>query len=348
MPPDLPLIVVLNHPSWWDPLIGVVVAGLLPERTHYAPMDAKALGRYSLFNKLGFYGVEQGTPRGAAAFLRATTAILSQPRSAVWITAQGEFTDPRVRPTLLRPGVGHIARRLDEGLILTLALEYPFWEERLPEALARFGEPMLIGRRRKLSARRWVELIEADLTATQDALKADALSRNAAAFETLLTGKVAIGGIYDRWRKSCAWLRGETLPGGTRPRKWATVILMLLALIALIVAAIPAWLFWRNLSAYQPPPSPAAWDSLPRVSVLIPARNEEQTIQAAVEAALTSKGVELEVLVFDDHSEDATAAIVRRLAECDARVRLLNGPELPDGWCGKQHACWVLAQKRVV
>jgi 1-acyl-sn-glycerol-3-phosphate acyltransferase len=209
VPPDLPLIVVLNHPAWWDPLIGVVVAGLLPERTHYAPMDSKALGRYSLLNKLGFYGVEQGTPRGAAAFLRTTTAILSQPRSALWITAQGEFTDPRVRPLRLRPGVGHIARRLDEGLILTLALEYPFWEERLPEALARFGEPMLIGRRRKVSARRWVELIESDLAATQDALKADALSRNAAAFETLLTGKVAIGGIYDRWRKSCAWLRGE-------------------------------------------------------------------------------------------------------------------------------------------
>ena len=152
VPPDLPLIIVLNHPAWWDPLIGVVLAGLIPKHTHYAPMDAHALGRYSLFNKLGFYGVEQGTPRGAAAFLRTTTAILSQPSSAVWITAQGEFTDPRVRPTLLRPGVGHIARRLDKGLILTLALEYPFWEERLPEALARFGEPMLIGRKRKLSA----------------------------------------------------------------------------------------------------------------------------------------------------------------------------------------------------
>ena len=172
-------------------------------------MDAKALGRYSLFNKLGFYPVEQGSPRGAAAFLRTTTAILSRPRSAVWITAQGEFTDPRVRPTRLRPGVGHIARRLDEGVILTLALEYPFWEERHPEALARFGEPMLIGSRRRLHAAQWVELIEADLTATQDALKADALSRNAAAFETLLTGKVAIGGIYDRWRKSRAWFRGE-------------------------------------------------------------------------------------------------------------------------------------------
>ena len=116
-----------------------------------------------------------------------------------------------------------------------------------------------------------------------------------------------------------------------------------MSLIALILAAIPAWLFRRNLSAYQPPPAPTGGASLPRVSVLIPARNEEQTIQAAVAAALASAGVELEVVVLDDQSEDETATIVRRLAECDDRVRLIDGPELPDGWCGKQHACWVLA-----
>ena len=62
--PDLPLIVALNHPSWWDPLMGVILAGLFPERTHFAPMDAQALARYSLFDKLGFYGVEQGTLAG--------------------------------------------------------------------------------------------------------------------------------------------------------------------------------------------------------------------------------------------------------------------------------------------
>jgi hypothetical protein len=118
---------------------------------------------------------------------------------------------------------------------------------------------------------------------------------------------------------------------------------MVISLIAMILAAIPAWLFRRNLSAYQPPPAPAGGASLPRVSVLIPARNEEQTIQAAVAAALASEGVEVEVVVLDDQSEDETATIVRRLADCDDRVRLLDGPGLPDGWCGKQHACWVLA-----
>jgi 1-acyl-sn-glycerol-3-phosphate acyltransferase len=205
----LPLIVVLNHPSWWDPLIGVVLAGLFPERIHYVPMDTKALARYSLFNRLGFYGVEQGTPRGAIAFLRTTMAILSQPKSAVWITAQGQFTDSRVRPPRLRSGIGHIARRLNRGIVVTLALEYPFWDERLPEALARFGQPILIERGQNLSAADWVEHIESNLAATQDALMADALSRNAAAFETLLTGKVGIGGIYDGWRRFWAWRRGE-------------------------------------------------------------------------------------------------------------------------------------------
>jgi Glycosyl transferase family 2 len=122
------------------------------------------------------------------------------------------------------------------------------------------------------------------------------------------------------------------------------VSLMVTSLVALILAAIPAWLFRRNLSAYRPPPAPPGGGSLPRASVLIPARNEEQTIEAAVVAALASKGVELEVVVLDDQSEDETATIVRRLAERDDRVRPLNGPELPDGWCGKQHACWVLAR----
>jgi 1-acyl-sn-glycerol-3-phosphate acyltransferase len=207
--PERPLVIVLNHPSWWDPLIGIFLAGLFPERIHYAPMDAKALTRYKLFEKLGFYGVEPGTAHGGISFMRTTMAILSQPRSAVWITAQGRFTDPRVRPPELLPGVAHIARRLSQGAIVTLALEYPFWEERLPEALVRFGELMMIERGARLSASERVERIEENLAAVQDALMADALSRDPTKFESLLTGKVAIGGLYDRWRRILAWRSGE-------------------------------------------------------------------------------------------------------------------------------------------
>lgn len=115
-----------------------------------------------------------------------------------------------------------------------------------------------------------------------------------------------------------------------------------IALAALVCALIPALLFWRNLFRFtSPPAAPAGW--LPAVSVLIPARDEEATIEASVEAALASTGVKLEVVVLDDSSRDRTAEIVGRLARIDPRVRLETAPPLAPGWCGKQHACAALA-----
>lgn len=119
---------------------------------------------------------------------------------------------------------------------------------------------------------------------------------------------------------------------------------LILALVALGLAALPCGLFFANLRGYRSPAAPSATPVLPRVSVLIPARNEAASIRACVESALASEGVELEVVVLDDDSTDATAAIVAGLAAEDPRVRLLHGGHLPNGWCGKQYACQRLAQ----
>jgi glycosyltransferase involved in cell wall biosynthesis len=78
--------------------------------------------------------------------------------------------------------------------------------------------------------------------------------------------------------------------------------------------------------------------------VLIPARNEESSIGPAVDSVLANVGVELEVIVLDDHSTDRTAEIVEALARRDSRVRLETAPPLPEGWCGKQHACFALSK----
>jgi len=119
--------------------------------------------------------------------------------------------------------------------------------------------------------------------------------------------------------------------------------MLMLTLLSLALAILPARMYWKNLSLYAPPPRPEADATLEACSVLIPARNEEDAIGPAVRAALASEGVELEVIVLDDHSEDRTAEVVSSLARSDGRVRLVSAPELPPGWCGKQHACWVLS-----
>jgi hypothetical protein len=120
------------------------------------------------------------------------------------------------------------------------------------------------------------------------------------------------------------------------------VLLTTLAAVALVLAAVPALLFLVNSHLYRPAPTPAA--DPPAVSVLIPARNEEKTIGRAVEAVLANRGIEFELLVLDDHSDDRTAAVVADFAIKDRRIRLFPAPPLPAGWSGKQHACHVLAQ----
>jgi 1-acyl-sn-glycerol-3-phosphate acyltransferase len=204
-----PLLVVLNHPSWWDPLLGAVLADLFEGYRHYAPIDASALKQYRLFEPLGFFGVETGNPEGALAFLRTGTAILSQPNNALWITAQGRFTDPRERPVQLRQGVGHLIRRLDHAVVLPLAIEYPFWQERFPEALAHFGEPLFVDDGRQRSVTDWMTTIEEALTVAQDELAKAARTQDPALFETLVGGNVGVGGLYDLWRRFLALLRGQ-------------------------------------------------------------------------------------------------------------------------------------------
>ncbi len=105
-----------------------------------------------------------------------------------------------------------------------------------------------------------------------------------------------------------------------------------------VLAVIPAALFLRNLALYAP---------LPRAtrraycSVLIPARNEEANIAAALHSILQSENVDLEVIVLDDGSTDRTAEFVRAIE--DPRVRLETAQPLPAGWCGKNFACHQLA-----
>ncbi len=119
-----------------------------------------------------------------------------------------------------------------------------------------------------------------------------------------------------------------------------------LVLAAFVLAAFPAVLYRRNLSLFRPPPATTLGvaSRLTAVSVLIPARNEESSIGPAVESVLANAGVELEVIVLDDHSTDRTAEVVEAIARRDSRVRLETAPPLPEGWCGKQHACFALSK----
>ena len=79
------------------------------------------------------------------------------------------------------------------------------------------------------------------------------------------------------------------------------------------------------------------------VSVLIPARNEENNIGNILNDLLHQDYKNIEILVFNDQSTDRTADIVITHAKQDPRIKLISSDGLPDGWLGKNFACYSLA-----
>jgi 1-acyl-sn-glycerol-3-phosphate acyltransferase len=207
---DEPLLIYTNHPGWWDPLLFLFLGAKgFPGRMSYGPIDAKAVGKYKFLKRIGFIPIEPGTWKGSATFLRAARAALSRSDVIFWITAQGEFADPRERPVVIRPGVGHAVAAAERGIVVPLAVEYPFWTERFPEAVAAFGSPMRIADAAGRSAEAWTDVLATELTLTQDRLADAVIARDPDGFTTLMRGRAGVGPVYDTVRRLGAWLRGK-------------------------------------------------------------------------------------------------------------------------------------------
>jgi len=103
---------------------------------------------------------------------------------------------------------------------------------------------------------------------------------------------------------------------------------------------MPIVLVWRargskDLAEYSADPTADA----ALVSIVVPARNEARNIERCLMSILKTTWPRVELFVVDDHSDDGTGEIARRIAAGDSRVTIIDAPPLPDGWFGKQWAC---------
>lgn len=112
--------------------------------------------------------------------------------------------------------------------------------------------------------------------------------------------------------------------------------LIILLVIRLLVA------FVNYLSFAYLPKVTSLLDE-PKVTVLIPARNEEDTIGTLLEQLTKFDYSELDIIVYNDLSTDKTESIVKDWAAINPNIKLINGGVLPQGWLGKNYACHQLA-----
>ncbi|MGK0386563.1 MAG: glycerol-3-phosphate acyltransferase PlsY, partial [Patiriisocius sp.] len=113
--------------------------------------------------------------------------------------------------------------------------------------------------------------------------------------------------------------------------------LITLLIIRLLIALV-------NYLSFAYLPKIMSLTTAPNVSILIPARNEEENIGTLLKQLSTFEYSMLEIIVYNDHSTDKTESIVKEWATLKPNIKLLNADVLPQGWLGKNHACHQLSQ----
>lgn len=118
----------------------------------------------------------------------------------------------------------------------------------------------------------------------------------------------------------------------------------LVVLCLTLAAAIDLWRGNRAVRALRTV-LPLLVDNVPRVSVIVAARNEQRNIRQALQSLLELDYPDYELIVVDDRSTDATATILDSLTVEHPRLRVIHIDDLPPGWLGKNHALWTGARR---
>ncbi len=193
---DGPAIVAMNHASWWDPLVGLVLARMFaPTRVLASPIEAEQLAKFRFMRRLGLFGIEPEHPGAMDAFVSHGVHLFDrEPRTLLGLTPQGLFTD--VRPSVrLRPGAGALAARLDGVRVAAATCEYVFWADRKPELLIHARpcrEPTLH------STAGWTRALTETMELGRQELAALSIERDRSAFEPLFgRAGASVHPVYD-------------------------------------------------------------------------------------------------------------------------------------------------------
>ncbi len=198
----LPLLVIANHPTWWDGYVALLLSRHFGAR-RFLMMDAAQLRRYGFFAWLGCFGVERSDARDVTRSLAYAANLLRIHKPVwVWLFPQAEITPASARPVALHGGVAHILRRATAGDrtigVLPVAWEYVFRGEQHPEVVVRLGEVRRFDAAGARDVARVTACLSAALTSVMDDVARDVAKDDFAAYRTIFRGRSGVNDRFDR------------------------------------------------------------------------------------------------------------------------------------------------------
>jgi len=145
--PDLPLLLLPNHSTWWDGFFIYLLNKKFFRRKIYLMMLEEQLSRYKFFARLGAFSINPQSAGGIKSSLRYSVDILKEnaaPRPMLCIFPQGELLPWDRRPLIYKNGLETImSGYAGKANLLPLAIKTSFLNEQLPEAFFLFGENII-------------------------------------------------------------------------------------------------------------------------------------------------------------------------------------------------------------
>jgi len=196
-----PLIFYLNHPSWWDGYMALVLNRMVLGNRFQAfcMMDERELRRYRFFTWIGAFSVNRQDARSAMDSVAYISRLLAARRDrALAIFPQGEITPNDRRPLMMFSGMAHVARHAGGATLWPVALRYEFRGEQRPEVFIRAGLAHYAGA--GADTRALTAEAGARLTTACDALRDEVTGGRLEGYRVLLRGRPGPDKIFDAAR----------------------------------------------------------------------------------------------------------------------------------------------------
>ncbi len=193
-----PLLIAVNHSSWWDAVLPIVLSCKVLRHDAYGIMEEKQLERYRFFTRAGIFSIDRENPRRALESLHYAAGLLRKTGRVLWMFPQGRILPNDRRPIEPEHGIGRLIGLLGGCTVVPVALRYELGREELPLAYISVGEGEHFsgeGTPRQLSA-----AVASMLTTELDSLRDALLAESAQEFHPLITGRASISTRWDRVR----------------------------------------------------------------------------------------------------------------------------------------------------
>jgi chlorobactene lauroyltransferase len=197
----LPLLLIANHPSWWDGYLALLLSRHYGAR-RYLMMDAAQLKRYGFFAWAGCFGIERADARDVARGIAYAADLLRQREPVwLWLFPQAEITPSLARPLTFHAGAAHIVRRATAAGrtvgVLPVAWELVFRGEQHPEVVVRVGEIRIFDTASARDVSAVTACLSDALTGVMDAVGKEIARGDLAAYRTILRGRVGVNDRFD-------------------------------------------------------------------------------------------------------------------------------------------------------